>query len=229
VAAPLLAELLAPLGVVLPAAVLERLEWLGRELLRWNRTHNLTAITDPAEVCEKHLADALTLLPLLAGASRLLDLGSGPGFPALPLKMARPDLEIVAVDAVGKKIAFQRHVARSLQLSGFTAIHGRAEELPGHPACAGGFDVVTARALGSLPLLARLAAPCLRPGGRLIAMKGTEGTLELAAAQKELSALGFACTEQQVLRLPVSGAERCLLVLTRNGGMVSKADCTPNI
>jgi 16S rRNA (guanine527-N7)-methyltransferase len=213
VAGTALVDQLSALGVTLEAVVLERLEWLGKELLRWNRTHNLTAITDPQGLCEKHLVDSLTLLPLLDRAERLLDLGSGPGFPALPLKIARPALEIVSVDAVGKKIAFQRHVARALRFTGFTAVHGRAEDLPGNAACRAGFDVVTARALGSLPMLARLAAPCLAPGGRLIAMKGAEGVSELAAAQGELTALGFACTGQHHLRLPVSGAERCLLVL----------------
>ncbi|TFG86510.1 MAG: 16S rRNA (guanine(527)-N(7))-methyltransferase RsmG [Gemmatimonadales bacterium] len=214
-AAPALAVQLETFGVVLAEPLLESLEWLGRELLRWNRTHNLTAIVDPDEVREKHLVDSLTLLPLLAGAQRLLDLGSGPGFPALPLKIVRPELEIVSVDAVGKKIAFQRHVARTLGFTGFTAVHGRAEELPAHPACAAGFDVVTARALGSLPLLAELARPCLVPGGRLIAMKGAEGAAELVAAQAELEKSGFVCTERRELRLPLSGAERCLLVLKR--------------
>ena len=212
-----LAELLAPLGVVLDEEVLERLEWLGRELLRWNRSHNLTAIADPAEVREKHLVDSLTLLPLLGEARRLLDLGSGAGFPALPLKIARPALEVVAVDAVGKKVAFQRHVARALKLTGFTALHGRAEQLAASPLCAAGFDVITARALGTLPMLAELAAPCLASGGRLIAMKGPEGPAELATAQAELAGLGFACGALHSLRLPVSAAERCLLVLHRVG------------
>lgn len=210
-----LAELLATLGIFLEHDVLERVEWLGQELLRWNRSHNLTAITDPVEVREKHLADSLTLLPLLGNVRRLLDLGSGAGFPALPVKIVRPDLEVVSIDAVGKKVVFQRHVARALQLSGFTAVHGRAEDLPGTPLCGAGFDLVTARALGSLPLLARLAAPLLTPGGRLVAMKGAEGAAELAAAQAELSELGWFCAAISPLRLPLSGAERCLLVLTR--------------
>jgi 16S rRNA (guanine527-N7)-methyltransferase len=210
-----LADLLGPLGIILEAETLERLEWLGRELLRWNRTHNLTAITDPAEVREKHLADSLTLLPLLGAPRRLLDLGSGGGFPGLPLKIARPALEVVSIDAVGKKIAFQRHVARTLHLTGFSAIHGRAETLSGLPLCKAGFDIVTARALGRLPLLAGLAAPCLAPGGRLIAMKGAEGAAELTATQAELAALGFSCTGQHHLWLPGSGAERCLLVLVQ--------------
>lgn len=195
--------------------MLERLEWLAAELLRWNRSHNLTAITDPREVREKHLIDSLSLLPLIEPAHRLLDLGSGAGFPALPLKIVCPALEVVSVDAVGKKIAFQRHVARTLKLSGFTAVHGRAEDLPGTPLCDAGFDLVTARALGSLPLLAGLAAPCLAPGGRLIAMKGAEGASELAAARVALAETGFACTAQHRLQLPESGAERCLLVLEK--------------
>ena len=214
-AAPSLAIQLEQLGIALEQPALERLAWLGSELLRWNRTHNLTAITDPDEVREKHLVDSLTLLPLLGATRRLLDLGSGAGFPALPLKIARPELEIVSVDAVGKKIAFQRHVARSLQLGGFTAVHGRAEELSANPVSAGGFDLVTARALGSLPLLAALATPYLAPGGRLLAMKGAEGAGELLAAQDELARMGLTCSEQHHLKLPVSGAERCLLVLTR--------------
>lgn len=210
-----LVDLAASVGVDLAPGEIEHLEWLADELLRWNRTHNLTAITAPFEVYEKHLIDSLTLLPYLGTARRLLDLGSGAGFPALPLKITRPELEVVSIDAVGKKIAFQRHVARTLKLSGFTAIHGRAEDLPGNPAGASAFDLVTARALGSLPMLAKLAAPCLAPEGRLIAMKGAEGTAELAAAQAELAALGFACTAQHQLTLPVSRAERCLLVLAR--------------
>lgn len=210
---PLLAELLAAIGVFPEPAALQRLAWLADELLRWNRTHNLTAITAPADVAEKHLADSLTLLPHLGAARRLLDLGSGAGFPALPLKVVCPELEIVSVDAVAKKIAFQRHVARTLQLEGFTALHGRAEKLPAQPGCRSGFDIVTARALGNLPLLVRLATPCLAPGGRLIAMKGAEGEAELAAAEAELAALGYVCTAQHHLRLPRSGAERCLLVL----------------
>jgi 16S rRNA (guanine527-N7)-methyltransferase len=210
-----LARQLAALAIDLAAPDRERLAWLGAELLRWNRTHNLTAITDPADVTEKHLVDSLTLLPLLPATGRLLDLGSGAGFPSLPLAIARPELAIVSVEAVGKKVAFQRHVARTLQLSGFTAVHGRAETLAADPQYAAGFDVVTARALGALPLLAAYAAPCLAPGGRLIAMKGAEGQAELAAAHDALAALGLACTGWQTLHLPVSGAERCLLVLQR--------------
>ncbi len=210
-----LVELLAPLECFLEAERLDRLEWLAGELLRWNHTHNLTAITELAEVREKHLVDSLTLLPYLDGARRLLDMGSGAGFPALPLKIVQPALEVVSIDAVGKKVAFQRHVARTLKLTGFTAIHGRAEDFAGHPACAAGFDVVTARALGSLPLLVALAAPCLAPGGTLIAMKGREGHRELADSASLLQKQGWSAYCHD-LTLPGSGAERCLIFLEHN-------------
>ena len=86
------------------------MERLVDEMLRWNRSRNLTAITDRDEVLEKHLVDSLTLLPFARQAKRLLDIGSGAGFPALPLKIVCPELAVVSVDAVGKKIDFQRHV-----------------------------------------------------------------------------------------------------------------------
>lgn len=209
-----LTDLLARLGITLPEPAIAQLEWLGRELLRWNRTHNLTAITAPDDVREKHLADSLTLLPLLGGARRLLDLGSGAGFPALPVKIACPQLEVVSVDAVGKKIAFQRHAARALKLEGFTALHARAETLAGTELCGAGFEVVTARALGALPLLTALAAPCLAPGGRLVALKGAEGGRELAESRQALQAAGWSVACHR-LQLPASGAERCLIVLER--------------
>jgi 16S rRNA (guanine527-N7)-methyltransferase len=210
-----LTDLLARLGITLPGPAIEQLEWLGRELLRWNRTHNLTAITAPAEVREKHLADSLTLLPWLGGARRLLDLGSGAGFPALPVKIACPQLEVVSVDAVGKKVAFQRHVVRTLKLEGFTALHARAETLAGMELCGAGFEVVTARALGALPLLTALAGPCLAPGGRLVALKGAEGERELAESRLALLAAGWSAACHR-LQLPASGAERCLILLERN-------------
>lgn len=211
----LLAGQLRQLSLPVPAEASEPLLRLLDELLRWNRTHNLTAITDPAEGVEKHLVDSLTLLPLLCGNERLLDLGSGGGFPGLPLKVARPDLRVVSVDAVAKKIAFQRHAVRLLGLCGFEPLHERAEALPRREGFAGGFDVVVSRAFTALPAFARLALPCLAPEGRIIAMKGAEGEAELAQAQPALAALGLACTDLRRLTLPASGAARTLIVLRR--------------
>lgn len=186
------------------------------ELLRWNRHRNLTAIVDPVEAVEKHLIDSLTVLPLLAGNERLLDIGSGGGFPALPLKIVRPSLAVVSIDAVAKKIAFQRHIARALDLQGFEALHLRAEALSERAGYKDGFDVIVSRAFAAIPVFTALALPCLAPGGKIIAMKGADGEKELAEATTHLSEQGLTCVERKLLQLPTSGARRCLLVFRRS-------------
>ncbi|PLX97703.1 MAG: 16S rRNA (guanine(527)-N(7))-methyltransferase RsmG [Desulfuromonas sp.] len=190
-----------------------RLITMQEELLRWNRTYNLTAITDPFEALEKHLVDSLTLLPYLGSAKHLLDIGSGAGFPALPLKICRADLETVSVDAVAKKIRFQKHLIRTLGLKGAVAWHGRAEDIVHQRFTESGFDLVVARAFASIPKLVQLALPCLRRHGVIVAMKGPDGDKELTAAGPDLEKLGVSCREVVNLTLPVSGSSRQLLFL----------------
>jgi 16S rRNA (guanine527-N7)-methyltransferase len=206
-----LTESLRTLNLHLAPETFPLLEKLVDELLRWNPRRNLTAITDREEVLEKHLIDSLTLLPFARQSTQLLDIGSGAGFPALPLKIACPGLNVISVEAVGKKVDFQRHIARTLGLKGFTALHQRVEMLTGYRAV---FDLVTARALCSLGGLIAMAEPFLAPGGRLVAMKGPEGHLEFLAQQDRLKQQGWTAA-LHTLKLPVSRAERCLIELTR--------------
>jgi 16S rRNA (guanine527-N7)-methyltransferase len=212
-----LSQLLALQDIVLREEQVAQLVQLTEELLRWNRSRNLTAIATPADILEKHLIDSLTLLPYARSSRRMLDMGSGAGFPALPVKICCPSLEVFSVDAAAKKISFQKHAARLLKLEGFTAQHGRMETLGKTPAFAGRFDLVTARAVGSLPLLTRLAGPCLTDEGQLIAMKGPEGMNEREDNRAQLLAEGWT-VRCEMLRLPVSGARRSLLICKR--GMV---------
>jgi 16S rRNA (guanine527-N7)-methyltransferase len=205
-----LLEALDDLGLEVEPEAIVPLERLVDELLRWNRRRNLTAIIKRDEILEKHLVDSLTLLPFVGRTGRLLDIGSGAGFPALPLKIARPDLEIVSVDAVGKKIDFQRHIARAFGLGGFTALHDRIESLVDNPDYCKGFDIVTARALCSLEELLVMARPFLAPGGRLLAMKGPDGDKELVGLGELLQDTGWLVTVHR-LKLPVSGAVRSLI------------------
>lgn len=191
---------------------LAQLELLVDELLRWTKRRNLTAITDRDEVLEKHLVDSLTMLPFARSAGRLLDIGSGAGFPALPLKIVCPALEVVSVDAVGKKIDFQKHVVRKLGLSSFTGLHARIQTLQEEENYRAGFDLVTARALTSLEDLVVMAEPFLEPGGRLVAMKGPEGDQEFSAYRNHLSESGWSITLHRLV-LPRSGAQRCLIEL----------------
>jgi len=208
-----LADLLGKLDLNVSSVTIPLLERMVDELLRWNPRRNLTAITGRDEVLEKHLVDSLTLLPFARQSTRLLDIGSGAGFPALPLKVVCPELEVVSVDAVGKKIDFQRHVVRTLGLQGFTALHARVETLTDYHV---GFDLVTARALCSLAELIALAEPFLASSGRLVAMKGPEGSREFSEQQEPLRQAGWSAVLHR-LHLPLSGAERCLIELTRKG------------
>jgi 16S rRNA (guanine527-N7)-methyltransferase len=212
---PLLQGQLSEMGIVLGGETVEKLLAFLDGLLHWNKKVNLTAITEPQAAIEKHLVDSLTLLPLLNGSERLLDLGSGGGLPAIPLKIACPGLQVLSVDAVEKKIAFQRHIARQLNLKNFQAHHGRAESLPDNPLWAGGFDLVVSRAFTSLPAFAALALPCLAPGGRIVAMKGGDGVRELAEGSDILARLGLKCSEVRSLHLPASDSTRTLIVLVR--------------
>jgi 16S rRNA (guanine527-N7)-methyltransferase len=204
---------LAAMGLSVPEAALSNLDWLLNELLRWNRKINLTAITDPAEALEKHLLDSLTPLPWLSGAERLLDMGSGAGFPGLPLKLVCPDLKVWSLDSHHKKIGFQQHVVRCLKLHDFTPKALRIEEAARNPEMAGQFDVVVARALTALDRLMDMSRPFLAKNGLLLAMKGSEGEAELQQAAQKVEQEGWRVERLIKLRLPLSGAARTLIWL----------------
>ena len=199
------------IGVFLSESHSERLLLLLLELRKWNRKFNLTAITKEREIIVKHFLDSLTVAPILPECARVLDLGSGGGFPALPLAMVRTDLQVTSVDAVEKKIFFQRHVARLVCLENFIALHARGESLgEGH---VGRYDVILSRAFSSLPDYVTLARPLLAPGGIIIALKGKSGGEEMTDAEPFLTERGLIVREVVQLRLPVSGDERSLVVI----------------
>jgi 16S rRNA (guanine527-N7)-methyltransferase len=140
-------------------------------------------------------------------------MGSGGGLPGLPLKLVLPDLKLTSVDAVAKKISFQKHVIRSFALAGAVARHGRLEELGQESSLAGQFELVVARAFASLADCVRLAHPFLQPGGRLIAMKGPEGEKEVLAAETIFTSAGFTLQRIDRFNLPGDNGERTLITL----------------
>jgi len=172
-------------------------------LLRENAKYNLTAITDPEEIRQKHFADSLALLDdpsprqrlngegaLPPGAS-LLDVGPGGGFPGVPLKIARPDISLTLLEATGKKAEFLRALARELGLEA-DVVHARAEEAAHDPAYRERFDAVTARAVAALPLLCELCLPFVKVGGAFVAYKGPadKAREEIDAARNAVKLLG---------------------------------------
>lgn len=153
----------------------------GTELLKWNRKFNITSIIDPREMATKHFIDSLAIASLIPENARVLDMGSGGGFPGFPLKVVRPDLEIVLVDASRKRVSFLNRLVSLTGLKSITAVHARAETLAKDTAFAGRFDVVTSRAFTALERFVGLAVPFLTPSGVVLAMKGRAGQEEAHA------------------------------------------------
>lgn len=202
------------MGLPLSDHEIESLEVYADELKKWNKKVNLTAITKDSEIAIKHFVDSLTLVPHITASDRLLDIGSGAGLPIIPLKIVRPEIPMVSVDAVAKKIHFQRHIARVLNLRNMEAIHSRIEEL--HKTHPHFFSVITSRAFTRLDRFVSLAAPLLSDGGVLIAMKGDQAEGEIAASDELVSAGGFSVVSVQRYKLPQNMGERVLTFLKQS-------------
>jgi len=173
-------------------------------LHRWNGTYNLTAIRDPQEMVTRHLLDSLAMQPYLETGT-LADLGTGPGLPGIPLAIARPQLQVTLVESNGKKARFMREAVRQLGLGNARVAESRAEALA-EPAA---YDHLTARAMDTLAGIIRVGGHLLRPGGRLLAMKGVY-------PHDEIAQLPAGWSVEQVLPLSVPGltGERHLVVVT---------------
>jgi 16S rRNA (guanine527-N7)-methyltransferase len=201
-----LEEGLARLALRVDAAAREKLERYADRLLAWNRKVNLTGITAPVEVAEKHFLDSLLLLPAVEGARTVLDLGSGAGLPGAALACARPELRVTCVDSVAKKVAFVKAVAAELALE-VRAVAVRAAGEPGREGLARA-DVVVSRALMDPAAWLPLAARYVVPGGLVLAMLGREAdepTLVAAGRSAGLELLGV-----DRYTLPISGGARAI-------------------
>lgn len=170
------------LGCPLTPKVCEAFFVYLRELKDWNTRMNLTAIKTDEEIIIKHFLDSLTAYPFLGDTSRLLDIGSGAGFPGIPLKLVKPSLNVTLMDSVAKKVLFMRHISLTLGLGPeIEAVHARVEEKAVIKKYAGSFDCVISRAFTNLPAFLLVASPYLRINGLILAMKGPKVTEELAS------------------------------------------------
>ncbi len=143
-------------------------------MLQWNRTTNLTAITDSMDVAVKHFLDSIITGPMISPAATMLDIGSGAGFPGIPLKIMIPSLQVTLIDASRKKVSFLKHAIRTLNLENIEARQVRAEKFAKEPAVANRFDVITSRALSSIKDFVLMAAPLLAKDGAIMALKGPD-------------------------------------------------------
>jgi len=202
------------LGIALDGPAIKKFMLYLSELKKWGSKMNLTGRADEHEIISRHFLDSLTLLPTLRAlkCEKILDMGSGAGFPGLVLKIAAPELEITLMDSREKRVFFLRHIIRSLGLSeGISAIKSRAEDVP--TGYASNFDCVTSRAFSHLSSFLPLALPYLHEYGYIIAMKGPTAKEEL----KGLDMSGFCEPDLVQASLPGSKRETLLMIFKRSG------------
>ena len=198
---------------------LEAFEIYGRELVSWNEQVNLTRIIDPAEIAIKHYLDSLSIWPALPpqpAPLSIIDVGSGAGFPGLPLKLAQPNLRLTLLESTGKKTAFLQHVCKTLQLSQVTILTARAEEAGQQSAHREQYDVAVARAVAPLQILAEYTLPFVKVGGRIILQKGQDPANEITAAKNAIGILGGKLSEIVPVAIPGLSAQRHLIVLRKH-------------
>lgn len=205
-------EILSPLRPDLTAAQLAQFETYYAMLADWNTRVNLTAITEPEDVAKKHFLDSLAAAPYLKPSASVADVGTGAGFPGVPLLILRPDLKLTLIDSLQKRLVFLEAVLKELKLSA-ELVHARAEDAGQNPKYREKFDVALTRAVSGLPVLCELTLPLVKVGGKSIAYKG-DSAEELAASGNALKILQ--ATAERVI-IPADYGARELVILTKNG------------
>ena len=190
-------------------------------LLEWNEKINLTAITDPNEVILKHFIDSLTINKYIKENSTLADVGTGAGFPGIPLKILRPDLKITLVDSLNKRINFLNEVINKLNLVNIETVHSRIEDFGKDKKYRESFDFVTARAVANLAVLSEYLLPIAKVGGQCVCMKGSSVEEELSNGKKAIKVLGGKIKNIDEFVLPDSD-------MSRNVIIIDKIKNTPN-
>lgn len=187
----LLCRGLDQLGLPWTQGAAEQLSLYGDRLLEKNQMMNLTAITDPEEVVKRHFLDSAALLPSKAlGGRKVIDVGTGAGFPGLVLKILDPTIQLTLLDSLGKRVDWLGELCQELHLPDVTLLKGRAEELSRQKEHREGYDVAVSRALASMPVLAELCLPYVKPGGLFLAMKSNKTDEEIDAARAIIQTLG---------------------------------------
>ena len=203
---------LAALG--LPTEGVPSLLRYGHLLMETNKVMNLTAITDPADIAALHFLDSAALLTLEDFRDKtVVDVGTGAGFPGLPLKILEPTIHLTLLDSLGKRVQFLERVCQELGLADVACIHGRAEEFAA--AHRESFDLAVSRAVAALPVLCELCLPLVKPGGKFLAMKSVESDAELAAAQHAIAILGGAVEAVRDYAIPGTDVRHRLIVVEK--------------
>lgn len=205
-------------GIPYDDGKLEKLERFYELLIEKNKVMNLTAITDYDEVMIKHFADSLVVLKYrsFSSSDKVFDLGTGGGFPGIPLKIFLPDTEFVLADSVNKKLLFIKEVCDELSLKNISVLHGRAEDLAHDEKYREKYDVILSRAVANLSTLSELSLAFIKKGGLFISYKGASGQEELQSAGKAIQTMGGSLSRTEEYSLP-GGDSRCLIFISKTG------------
>ena len=190
-------------------------------LIEWNEKMNLTAIIEPNEIILKHFVDSLTIIKYLKNAKTLVDVGTGAGFPGIPVAIMMSNLEITLVDSLNKRLIFLEEVIKELRLTNVKLVHSRAEEFGQNKMYREKFDIATSRAVANLSTLSEYLIPLVKINGNIISMKAAQAEEEIEQAKNAIKELGGKINKIEEFNLPQSDIGRTII-------LISKEKQTPN-
>lgn len=207
------------LGIRLSEKQLEQFQCYYERLIEKNKVMNLTAITEYEEVVDKHFIDSILLgsVKELSGKKRVIDVGTGAGFPGIPLKIVYPELEITLLDSLNKRVKFLNEVIEELGLTGIQAVHSRAEDLAQDAAHRQQYDICVSRAVANLATLSEYCIPFVKQGGYFISYKSTQIEEELKQAKKAVQVLGGTLEQIETVQIPGTTIERQFVMIRKSG------------
>ena len=208
------------LGVRFSVEQIEQFYKYMNLLIEWNEKMNLTAITEPKEIILKHFIDSITILKYIDDNSKLVDVGTGAGFPGVPLSIMNPTLKITLVDSLNKRLIFLEEVVKELNLKNIEIVHARAEEFGQNKNYREKFDVATSRAVANLATLSEYLVPLVKIDGKIISMKASNAKEEINDAKKAIEVLGGKIEKIEEFDLPESDIGRTIIIIDKN-------KCTP--
>lgn len=212
-----LAKAAAEYGISLNDTQMEQYNRYFELLVEWNEKINLTAITEPKEVAIKHMIDSITAYDenLFKDGTTVIDVGTGAGFPGLPLKIFCPEIKLTLMDSLNKRIKFLQTVVEELGLKDVECVHARAEEGARNKKYRESFDIAVSRAVARLPILCEYCLPFVKKGGHFIALKGMQYQDEAAEAVKAIKVMGGSQTEIRPVKLPELDDKRAVIIITK--------------